>query len=96
MVCHPQCVWAIRREISIRGIPGPGERAAGDTGKGLLALPNTVYFKVFHQACDRAAGDLDLFPIQLKPDFSDSVIVEVLIPNALNLWLQKIIPFGAI
>jgi hypothetical protein len=51
---------------------------------------------VAHQARNRASGDRDPFSVQLAPDLPDTIDLEVLIPDPLDLGPQLGIPLGAL
>src|ERR687885_1197899 len=47
-----------------------------------------------HEACDRAAGDLEALALQLPPDLAHAIDPEVLVEHALDLALEHLVSFG--
>src|ERR671933_2900395 len=47
-----------------------------------------------HEACDRAAGDLEALALQLPPELANAIDPEVLVEHTLDLALEHLVSLG--
>jgi hypothetical protein len=87
-VGDPLLVRAAGPEAKIHQIGRPGAAAIGDGRDRFPAPGNALEAPLAHQALDRAAGHLDMFPLQRAPDIPRAMNREVLPPDALNSRTQ--------
>lgn len=68
--------------------------SSGTVGAHPVAPAHTSQALIVHEALDRAAGHRNSFSVQLPPDLLYTVDAQVLLPNPVDLWLERIIALG--
>ena len=60
------------------------------------ASPRALNAQTLHQAFHCAAGYLDILPVHLPPDLADTVDLEVLLPDPLDIDREFKITLGSV
>src|SRR5512135_1933324 len=94
-VRHPQLIGALRPELPVDPIQRARQRIVSHGRLDDLAAPHAFQTQPLHQPLDRATGYLNVLALQLPPDLLGTIHLEVGMPYALNMGLQRLITLGA-
>src|SRR5215204_2636137 len=87
-VGHPQLIRSGRAELALDQVCRTINAVLTDRGPALAPAHDPLQPERAHQALDRAAGDADALPAELSGDLAGAVDLEVLPPDAADLWRE--------
>lgn len=94
-IADPQLVRPLRLELAVDPVKRTRCLGIGNRGTYDLAAHDPTQAALAHQAFDRAAGHIGSLTPQLVPDLVGAIVLQVRLPDALNINAQHIVALSS-